>query len=199
MSAQRTNSAVNAPNARVPPAKPTKHQLLLQLLEYETDTLGDIGNASVTENITDDETPDSIDAVINIEEKRPVTRPKKQLTDKQLDALKKGQEKRDENRSRNKLEKEKKEEEEKRIIEEKLVKKAISIKKKQIKKQALLDEISDDEEPADIPLSVGHRPQAELRSRVVQNQPITRPKEVVKPPLNPTASGIAPKPSIRFV
>jgi hypothetical protein len=181
MSAITPNSAVNATNARVTPAKPTKHQLLLQLLEYETDTLGSVGSVPVTENDSADENSVTIDAVKSEEVKLPVTRPKKQLTEKQLEALKKGQEKRDENRSKNKMEKMKKEEEEKKIIEEKLVKKAIAIKKKQIKKQALLNEISDAEEETNPP-----------------STPITKPKEApqqIPPPLPP----VKPKPLIRFV
>lgn len=169
-------SAVNTINPVKTATKLTKHQLLLQLLEFENEDLGSVGNPSVTENPSDDENSVTIDAVKNTEEIRSITRPKKQLTDKQLDALKKGQEKRDENRSKNKMEKMKKEEEEKKVLEEKLVKKAIAIKKKQIKKQAILNEISDDEEGTNPPSTT-----------------ITKPKGA------PTASGIAPKPSIRFV
>lgn len=122
----------------------SKRQLLQELLELENQDLGDV------------EEPVKIDAVkkdapilINDceDDNTPITKPKKQLTEKQLEALKKGQQRRDENRARNKLIKEHKEEQERKLIEEKLVKKAISIKKKQIKKQAVLDEISDDDTP----------------------------------------------------
>jgi hypothetical protein len=121
----------------------SKRELLLQLLELEGDKVGDLGK---DENIS--KAPEKPDTEITITETAvvPLTKPKKQLTEKQLEALKKGQEKRDENRKARLAEMQLKKEEEKRIIEEKLVKKAIAVKKKQIKKQALLEEISDDEQ-----------------------------------------------------
>jgi len=124
----------------------SKRELLKQLLQLEDEDIGDVGTTQdhkedkpveITETIKDKE----------LDEEKVVEKPKKKLTEKQLEALKKGQEKRNENRVKNKLEKEKKEEEERKILEEKLVKKAIAVKKKQIKKQALLDEISDDDTP----------------------------------------------------
>ena len=124
----------------------SKKELLRQLLELEDDDLGDIGEVMQSKKETPIEIPDTINAV-QIGEEEPLTKPKKQLTEKQLEALKKGQDKRNENRVKNKMEKEKKEAEEKKMLEEKLVKKAIALKKKQIKKQALLDAISDDETP----------------------------------------------------
>ena len=125
-------------------SKLNKKELLKQLLELEDDDVGTLGNNDDVKKIEPIENNESID---DAEEETIVEKPKKKLTEKQLEALKKGQEKRNDNRVKNKLEREKKEEEERKILEEKLVKKAISIKKKQIKKQAVLDEISDDETP----------------------------------------------------
>jgi len=122
----------------------SKKQLLRELLELEDEALGE---DRLPEETTKPEVliiPETINAV---QDDEPLTKPKKQLTQKQLDALKKGQQKRDENRVKNKTEKEKREAEDKKLLEDKLVKKAIALKKKQIKKQALLDEISDDETP----------------------------------------------------
>ena len=115
-----------------------------ELLLLEDNDVGDVGESDDAKNDNPVEKKKSVDAV---NEEEPITKPKRQLTEKQLEALKKGQQKRDENRERNRLEKQKREEEERKITEEKLIKKAIAIKKKQIKKQAILDEISDDDTP----------------------------------------------------
>lgn len=125
-------------------SKLTKKDLIRQLLELEDNDLGDVGNQQEHKEETPIEKNETINDAKNEES---ITRPKKKLTEKQLEALKKGQEKRNENRLKNRLEKEKKEEEERKLLEEKLVKKAIALKKKQLKKQALLDEISDDDTP----------------------------------------------------
>jgi hypothetical protein len=70
----------------------------------------------------------------------PQPKPKKKLTEKQLEALAKGRQKR--------LEAKKQEvEETKKKLEDKIVKKAIAIKKKQIKKEQVL-ELSESEEEA---------------------------------------------------
>jgi hypothetical protein len=124
----------------------SKRELLLQLLELEGDKIGDLGkkpdelqisavkpNSPVEESITE--------SAVEV----PLTKPKKKLTEKQLEALKKGQQTRDENRKNRLAEMQSKQEAEKKILEEKLVKKAIAIKKKQIKKQAILEELSGDE------------------------------------------------------
>jgi hypothetical protein len=120
----------------------SKKELLRQLLELEDEDVGTLGpslekmESNSDEKIINNETEDAVEVV---------EKPKKKLTEKQLEALKKGQEKRNDNRDKNRLLKQQKEEEERKILEEKLVKKAIAVKKKQIKKQALLDEISDDD------------------------------------------------------
>lgn len=127
-------------------SKLNKKELLKQLLQLEDDDVGDLG-PSLEKMESNIENKNDNNESINDNTNLIVEKPKKKLTEKQLEALKKGQEKRNENRVKNKLEKEKKEEEERKILEEKLVKKAIAVKKKQIKKQAVLDEISDDETP----------------------------------------------------
>ena len=65
---------------------------------------------------------------------------KKPRTEKQIEAFKKAQAKRDENRAITK-------ENTKKALEEKVVQKAISIKKSQVRKLQVLDQISDDETP----------------------------------------------------
>ena len=67
----------------------SKRELLLQLLELEGDKVGDLGK---DENIS--KAPEKPDTEITITETAvvPLTKPKKQLTEKQLEALKKGQE-----------------------------------------------------------------------------------------------------------
>jgi hypothetical protein len=122
----------------------SKKQLLLELLELEDKNVDDLEEIMVTKT---EEPIEETESINDAEEEKVVEKPKKKLTEKQLEALKKGQDKRNDNRVKNKLAREKKEEEERKILEEKLVKKAIAIKKKQIKKQAILDDISDDETP----------------------------------------------------
>lgn len=154
------NSANNSANAVgvskgavLPPcnmAKSRKQQLIQELLELEQDDLGKVGQVEKAplETPLHDEKSAGKTLISMTENESSICKPKKQLTEKQIEALKKGQEKRNENRERNRLIKEQQEEEERKAIEEKMVKKAIAIKKKQIKKQALLDEISDDDEGA---------------------------------------------------
>ena len=64
----------------------------------------------------------------------------KPRTEKQIEAFKKAQAKRDENRAISKIDT-------KKALEEKVIQKAISIKKSQVRKLQLLDQISDDETP----------------------------------------------------
>jgi transaldolase len=65
---------------------------------------------------------------------------KKPRSEKQIEAFKKAQAKRDENRAVAK-------ENTKKALEEKVIQKAISIKKTQVRKLQVLDQISDDETP----------------------------------------------------
>lgn len=92
----------------------------------------------------------------NVKPKDP-DKPKRERTQKQIDAFQKVLEIRQIKRDERKLIKEtihekmkreilEKEEEAKQALEDKIVKKAISIKKKQIKKEVVLDEISDDDD-----------------------------------------------------
>jgi hypothetical protein len=124
----------------------SRKEMLLELLELESDNLGDVGKTSqMDRDIIDciNEVPDE-----KVETKNDcITKPKKKLTEKQLEALKKGQQTRDENARKRKEEAMRIAEEEKKKLEAKIVRKAISIKKKEIKKQSALDEISDDETP----------------------------------------------------
>ena len=122
--------------------KPTKKELLQQLLDLEDDNLGEVGKDTETEVAK----PETIIAK-ETDEEEVITKPKKKLTEKQLEALKKGQQTRDANAKKRKEEASRLAEEERKILEEKIVKKAISIKKKQIKKQAVIDEIEDDDTP----------------------------------------------------
>lgn len=156
ISVEKTNYAVKlaSQDDRVTPIAKSKRELLQELLQMEDDDLGDLGTAlqnPQVKKINTNKNSITINAAINAanesDNDTPITKPKRQLTEKQLDALKKGQQKRDENREQKKTLQKKIEDEERKRIEEKLVKKAISIKKKQIKKQAVLDEISDDETP----------------------------------------------------
>lgn len=133
----------------------SKKELLLQLLELENDNVGALGKSekmsdsldkSATQNLSDKSITENAVEI-------PLTKPKKVLTEKQKEALKRGQDKRNENRELRAAEMKRKKEEEQKILEEKLVKKAIAVKKKQIKRAALLEEISDDETPAkEVPL-----------------------------------------------
>jgi len=141
----------------------TKRELLLQLLELENNKVGDLGKKEDDLQISAVTSTSPVEnSVTENAVEVPLTKPKKKLTEKQLEALKKGQQTRDENRKKRLDEMQRKQEEEKKILEEKLVKKAIAIKKKQIKKQAILEELSGDD--------------GEL-----QAEPVPLQKETVKP------------------
>lgn len=121
-------------------SKPTKKELLQQLLDLEDEKVGDVGKPDDTQVLQEHKE----EVEVNDES---IVKPKKKLTEKQLEALKKGQQTRDANAKKRKEEAERKAEEDRKIMEAKIVRKAISIKKKEIKKQAALDEISDDDTP----------------------------------------------------
>jgi len=148
-------------------SKPTKKELLRQLLDLEDDNLGDIGETPI---IAEEKT----ESIIDKDEE--ITKPKKQLTEKQLEALKKGQATRDANIKKRKEEAQLIAAEEKKKLEEKIVKKAISIKKQQIKKQSALDEIEDDE------------------TSIQKIKEIAQPKETIKS----TPPSLAPLRKINF-
>lgn len=150
----------------------SKKELLLQLLELENGNIGDLGKTESVPPVpqeSESKSPLTENAV-----EVPLTKPKKVLSEKQKEALKRGQDKRNENRELRAAEMKRKKEEEQKILEEKLVKKAIAVKKKQIKRAALLEEISDDETPAkEVPLQ--------------------------KTPEIPVAPAVAPKPQPRII
>lgn len=125
----------------------SRKQILQELLDLENSKTGDLGERSKSEN--DAAENEKAEAKNDTEDahSEPITKPKKKLTAKQLETLKRGQQIRDENARLRKQAAEAKAAEEKKRIEEKIVKKAIAIKKKEIKRQAALDEISDDETP----------------------------------------------------
>lgn len=123
----------------------SRKQILLELLELESENLGEAGKEEAKDAVINPSP--SIPPVTEDAVEEPITKPKKKLTEKQLEVLRKGQQKRDENaRMRAEL-RARQEEDERKLKEEKIVKKAIAIKKKQIKKNAVLDEISDDDTP----------------------------------------------------
>ena len=74
-------------------------------------------------------------------------KPRRERTQKQIDAFNRCIEKKKEKAKERADEAKRLAEYDKKALEEKVVKKAISIKKKQIKKQLALDEISDDDTP----------------------------------------------------
>lgn len=125
----------------------------------------------------------------------PPPKPKKVATEKQLEAMRLGRVKRDE---QIKLRREAEEHEkaiQKKILEDKIVKKAISIKKKQIKKSTMLDDISDDDTPIEEIKTV-------MKSKPIPKQVVTQvppaPKAQPPPPPAPKAIEIK-KPTFYFV
>ena len=113
----------------------------------EIDKIGVLGDFT-TDPETEDDDDESISKIQR--EKETAPKPKRKITDKQLEALQGGQRKRLEMaRMKRELEKQK-QEEEKRRQEELIIKKALALKKKQIKKEAILHEISDDETPIEV-------------------------------------------------
>jgi len=124
----------------------SRKQILLELLDLEETNLGEVGKNDDLK----DESIDCIDAVVSQPKQTTddsITKPKKQLSAKQLEVLKKGQQIRDENTKKRKEAAERLAEEERKKTEEKIVKKAIAIKKRQIKKAAVIDEVPDDDTP----------------------------------------------------
>jgi len=81
------------------------------------------------------------------EEEPPTPKPRRERTQKQIDAFNRCIETKKKKAAERAAEAKRLAEYDKKALEEKVVKKAISIKKKQIKKQSALDEISDDDEP----------------------------------------------------
>lgn len=119
----------------------SKKELAQPSTIVKDETLEILENGDDNDDEIEDEIIDSIQAV----------KPKKKLTEKQIEQgrinLENGRRKKAENDKKKREEAEKIALEEKKLKEERLIKKAISVKKKQIKKQAMLDEISDDDTP----------------------------------------------------
>jgi len=155
---KKHNSAVEEKSDRTRNVTKSKRDLLQELLEMEDDDLGELGSPAPNLPVKKDIPIKINDCITPSEDDTPITKPKRPLSEKQYEALKKGQQKRDENREQKKAIQKQKEDEERKLIEEKLVKKAISIKKKQIKKQAVLDEISDDDTPIQKVKEIAEKP-----------------------------------------
>tara|TARA_R110000868_G_scaffold286457_1_gene546936 strand:+ start:5236 stop:5718 length:483 start_codon:yes stop_codon:yes gene_type:complete len=123
----------------------------------------------------------------------PPKKPKKIPTEKQLEAMRLGRVKRDEQIKLRKEAVEQEKANQKKLLEDKIVKKAISIKKKEIKKSTLLDEISDDDTPIEeIKTTMKAKP---IQKRVVETQ---QPIPKAQPPPAPKAIEIR-KPTFYFV
>jgi len=123
----------------------------------------------------------------------PPKKPKKVATEKQLEAMRLGREKRDEQIKLRKEAVEQEKANQKKLLEDKIVKKAISIKKKEIKKSNLLDEISDDDTPIEeIKTTMKAKP---IPKQVVATQ---QPAPKAQPPPAPKAIEIK-KPTFYFV
>ena len=153
----------------------SRKEILLELLELENEKAGSPGNLEVNvEKHAVNPIEEIKNSVTENAVSESITKPKRQLTEKQLEALKRGQEKRDENARLRKDAAEKKAAEDKLKLEQKIVKKAISIKKKELKRQAALDAVSDDETP------------------------IEKIKEVVRNPPLPQQPPVRTSPVIRF-
>lgn len=122
-----------------------------------------------------------------------ITKPKRKLTAQQIENLNKGRQmalkKKQEAQAQKRLEECEIENEVKRRLEKykqevenKIIKKAISIKKKEIKKQAILEEISDDED--DTPVvkqKVKPQPKSEAPAPVKENTPLPQSENQTKP------------------
>ena len=123
----------------------------------------------------------------------PPKKPKKVATEKQLEAMRLGRIKRDEQIKLRKEAVEQEKANQKKLLEDKIVKKAISIKKKEIKKSNLLDEISDDDTPIEeIKSTMKAKP---IQKQVVATQ---QPAPKAQPPPAPKAIEIR-KPTFYFV
>ena len=123
----------------------------------------------------------------------PPKKPKKVATEKQLEAMRLGRIKRDEQIKLRKEAVEQEKANQKKMLEDKIVKKAISIKKKEIKKSNLLDEISDDDTPIEeIKTTMKAKP---IQKQVVATQ---QPAPKAQPPPAPKAIEIR-KPTFYFV
>jgi len=123
----------------------------------------------------------------------PPKKPKKVATEKQLEAMRLGRVKRDEQIKLRREAEQQEKDNQKKLLEDKIVKKAISIKKKEIKKSNLLDEISDDDTPIE-EIKTTMKAKSIPKQVVATQQPAPR----VQPPPAPKAIEIK-KPTFYFV
>ena len=122
----------------------------------------------------------------------PPKKPKKIPTEKQLEAMRLGRVKRDEQIKLRREAEQQEKDNQRKLLEEKIVKKAISIKKKEIKKSTLLDEISDDDTPIE-------EIKTTMKAKPIQKQVVaTQQQPKVQPPPAPKAIEIK-KPTFYFV
>lgn len=154
-------------------------------LELLTTVADEPLQASKEEEKEDDEIPTTLC--------EPPKKPKKIPTQKQLEAMKLGREKRDEQRRLRKEAEEQEKAIQKKLLEDKIIKKAISIKKKEIKKSNLLDDISDDDTPIE-------EIKASIKAKPTQKQVVTtqQPVPKIQPQQAPKAIEIK-KPTFYFV
>lgn len=117
--------------------------------------------------------PPTDDTDDEIEYKPQQVKPKRQISEKQMENLIQGRIKRDELRKQRAEEKAKQDEEYKRVVEEKIVKKAIQIKKKKLKQEKLIepDPESDNE--------------TLIKNQPKKPAPVTPHKPVVQQPAQP--------------
>ena len=155
----------------------------------EIDDLGILGNSTepindnkkkkavVIYETDDDDDDDDNEITPTIQRvKEPAPKPKRKLTEKQLQALHEGQRKRLEMaRMKKEIERQKQEEEKKRQ-EELIIKKALALKKKQIKKEAILHEISDDDTPIEEIKKIVKKPATKKTESLPAIQPQPKPK-----------------------
>ena len=123
----------------------------------------------------------------------PPKKPKKVATEKQLEAMRLGRIKRDEQIKLRREAEQQEKDNQKKLLEDKIVKKAISIKKKEIKKSNLLDEISDDDTPIE-------EIKTTMKAKSIPKQVVatSAPTPKVQPPPAPKAIEIK-KPTFYFV
>jgi hypothetical protein len=149
-----------------------------KLRKLKTEILGLLGTfQSDSEESEKEEQQEEVKPDFSLEKK------KKPLTDKQREALKKGQETRLENARLRKEQADKVADEKKKAFEDKLVKKALSIKKKEIKQKMILEQISDDDEPVEEVIKAIEKPRVSSAGKPSKEIKVSPPlPAVVEPP-----------------
>ena len=154
----------------------------------------------------EDEIDEPIQAPKKVKEPKPtvekIDRRKKgayERTEKQNQAWENIKKKRDDNRAIRKDQKAKDDEENKKLLEEKIVKKAVSIKKKQILKEAVLNNLSSDEEEInDIPIEIVQKIRKKYppRKTPIESHELRDPSPV---PVKRTALPVAQRTNYIFI